>query len=294
MAANLVKSGERVLGFDVVRRHGKPPRKTACKLSRTAGRCRERRRRHHHAPGRPARDVGLEGCAAGCKDRGAVHRLFDHRCGERAEGTRSRLRMASPRSTPQSRAASAARRRRRSPSWSAARRGIRARQAGARPHGKARRALRRGGQRPGRKNLQQHDPRHLDDCRQRSLRSRRKARFVASGAVRCRLGIVGTMLVADQLLPGARAGAGEPANNGYKPGFAAALMLKDLKLAREAAESVESKHRARRACRRDLRALRSGRPQRIRLLRDHQSRSRAIGARLTKLTSGATGWAPVL
>ena len=32
-----------------------------------------------------------------------------------------------------------------------------------------------------------------------------------------------------------------PANNGYKPGFAAALMLKDLKLAREAAESVEAK-----------------------------------------------------
>jgi 3-hydroxyisobutyrate dehydrogenase len=29
-----------------------------------------------------------------------------------------------------------------------------------------------------------------------------------------------------------------PANNGYKPGFAAALMLKDLKLAREAAASV--------------------------------------------------------
>src|SRR5208283_2745499 len=32
-----------------------------------------------------------------------------------------------------------------------------------------------------------------------------------------------------------------PANNGYKPGFAAALMLKDLKLAREAAESVKAK-----------------------------------------------------
>ena len=30
-----------------------------------------------------------------------------------------------------------------------------------------------------------------------------------------------------------------PANNGYKPGFAAALMLKDLKLAREAANSVK-------------------------------------------------------
>jgi 3-hydroxyisobutyrate dehydrogenase len=32
-----------------------------------------------------------------------------------------------------------------------------------------------------------------------------------------------------------------PANNGYKPGFAAALMLKDLKLAKEAAESVKAK-----------------------------------------------------
>ena len=31
-----------------------------------------------------------------------------------------------------------------------------------------------------------------------------------------------------------------PANNGYKPGFAAALMLKDLKLARQAAESVKA------------------------------------------------------
>ena len=32
-----------------------------------------------------------------------------------------------------------------------------------------------------------------------------------------------------------------PANNGYKGGFAAALMLKDLKLAREAAESVKAR-----------------------------------------------------
>jgi 3-hydroxyisobutyrate dehydrogenase len=31
-----------------------------------------------------------------------------------------------------------------------------------------------------------------------------------------------------------------PANNGYRAGFAAALMLKDLKLAREAAESVKA------------------------------------------------------
>ncbi len=33
-----------------------------------------------------------------------------------------------------------------------------------------------------------------------------------------------------------------PANNDYKPGFAAALMLKDLKLAREAAKSVQVKN----------------------------------------------------
>jgi 3-hydroxyisobutyrate dehydrogenase len=32
-----------------------------------------------------------------------------------------------------------------------------------------------------------------------------------------------------------------PANNGYKPGFAAALMLKDLKLAREAAAAVHAR-----------------------------------------------------
>lgn len=32
-----------------------------------------------------------------------------------------------------------------------------------------------------------------------------------------------------------------PANNGYKPGFAAALMLKDLKLAREAAAAVQAR-----------------------------------------------------
>ncbi|MFZ0607476.1 MAG: NAD-binding protein, partial [Xanthobacteraceae bacterium] len=33
-----------------------------------------------------------------------------------------------------------------------------------------------------------------------------------------------------------------PANNSYKPGFAAALMLKDLKLARAAAKSVNVKN----------------------------------------------------
>ena len=43
------------------------------------------------------------------------------------------------------------------------------------------------------------------------------------------------MLVDQHLLSRAGACADLPANNGFKPGFAAALMLKDLKLAQDAA-----------------------------------------------------------
>ena len=87
---------------------------------------------------------------------------------------------------------------------------LRARQAGARAHGQAHRALRRGRQRPGGENLQQHDSRRLDDRGQRGICARRKTRAFAPGDVRRGRGLVGAMLVADQLLPGARAGAGEP------------------------------------------------------------------------------------
>ncbi len=45
------------------------------------------------------------------------------------------------------------------------------------------------------------------DRRQRSLRARREAGPVASGAVRCGLDLVGPVLVADHLLPGAGTGA---------------------------------------------------------------------------------------
>ena len=44
----------------------------------------------------------------------------------------------------------------------------------------------------------------------RSLRPRREARPVASGAVRRRLDLLRPVLVADQLLPGSRPGPGEP------------------------------------------------------------------------------------
>ena len=76
-----------------------------------------------------------------------------------------------------------------------------------------------------------------------------------------------------------------PANNGYKPGFAAALMLKDLKLAKEAARFGQGQHRARRAGGRNLRAFCAGRPQRRRFLRDHQSCPRASSRIHTALAS---------
>ena len=53
--------------------------------------------------------------------------------------------------------------------------------------------------------------------------------------VRRGVDLVGPIVVADQLLPGARLVPASPANSGYKPGFTTALMLKDLKLAQEAA-----------------------------------------------------------
>ena len=74
--------------------------------------------------------------------------------------------------------------------------------------GQAHRPLRRGGRRAGGENLQQHDPRRDDDRHLRGVRARRKARALGAGAVRRRLDLVGPKLVADQLLPGSRPGAG--------------------------------------------------------------------------------------
>ena len=67
-----------------------------------------------------------------------------------------------------------------------------------------------------------------------------------------------------------------PANNGYKAGFTAALMLKDLKLAKAAANSVKAETRDRRPRRANLRATDARRTQRRRFFDDHQSRAQAI------------------
>ena len=85
---------------------------------------------------------------------------------------------------------------------------FRRREACSREHGQEGRALRRGRCGTSRQDLQQHDPRYFDDRRVGSFCARRKAGLVASGAVRCGIDIVGSVLVADDLLPGAGSGSG--------------------------------------------------------------------------------------
>ena len=92
-------------------------------------------------------------------------------------------------------------------------RSLRQGRAGPEADGRQDRALRRSRSGPGSQDLQQHDPRHFDDRRRRSLRARRKTRPVAPGAVRRRLDLFRAVLVADHLLPCARSGsdlAGQP------------------------------------------------------------------------------------
>ena len=48
------------------------------------------------------------------------------------------------------------------------------------------------------------------------------------------------MLVDDLLLPGAGAGAGGALDRNYQPGFSAGMMLKDLRLAQDAATGVKA------------------------------------------------------
>ena len=62
------------------------------------------------------------------------------------------------------------------------------------------------------------------------------------------------MLVADELLPGARPGADIAGESRLQAGFTVAMMLKDLKLAQEAA-SVRRHDAARRGSRGAVRAL---------------------------------------
>ena len=75
-----------------------------------------------------------------------------------------------------------------------------------------------------------------------------------------------------------------PANRDYKAGFTAAMMLKDLKLAQDAARSGGRQDAARSRCRHDLFAIRRQRGGRARFLRRDPLRAR----RLTRLGAVAT------
>ncbi len=81
MAANLVKAGHKVVGFDLVPK----PRATQAKadgvsIARQGGRGGEgRRRRHHHAARRQACAVGMERYHSVHRERRADYRLLDHR-----------------------------------------------------------------------------------------------------------------------------------------------------------------------------------------------------------------------
>ena len=105
-------------------------------------------------------------------------------------------------------------------------------------HGRAHRPLRRCGRRPSGQDLQQHDTRRVDDRCRRGVRSGREAGALASGAVRRASTSSGQCWSLTSYCPVPGPVPNSPANCDYKPGFAAALMLKDLKLAQEAAQGV--------------------------------------------------------
>ena len=136
---------------------------------------------------------------------------------------------------------------------------VRTRQAGARAHGQARRALRRAWQRSGGENLQQHDPRHLDDRGERGVRAGREARPLASGFVRRRFGLFRPMLVADQLLPGAGTGPRKPGEQRLQAGLRRGLDAQGSKACPRSRALGQGQNRTRRAGRRHLRALRASR-----------------------------------
>ena len=77
-----------------------------------------------------------------------------------------------------------------------------------------------------------------------------------------------------------------PANRDYKAGFTAAMMLKDLKLAQEAARADPRQHAARRGGGRGLRAVRRNRRRRRGFFRDHPVSARGVWRLALILTHG--------
>ena len=116
--------------------------------------------------------------------------------------------------------------------------GIRCGQAGAGGDGQENRALRRGRGRAGGQNLQQHDSGHFHGRRvgeafalAEKLGLSHQALFDVASTSSGQCWSLTSYCPAPGPVP-------SPANNDYKPGFAAALMLKDLTLAQDAAKAA--------------------------------------------------------
>ena len=265
MAANLVKSGERVLGFDVVEAPRRASAGDGVQIVATARGCVE------NADvvismlpgGEQVLSVWKMSCRLRIKGRfsSIVRPLTWRAHGKR---THSRPRAASPRSMLRSRAGSAERRPPRSPSWLAARR---------KPSSAASRCS----------NEWANASSHCGEAGNGQVAKICNNMILGISMI----GVSEAFVLGERLglshqalFDVASASSGQcwsltsycpvpgpvpasPANNGYKPGFAAALMLKDLKLAREAAASVKAMTALGVHAARDLRPLRSTRSRHI-------------------------------
>ena len=212
MARNLIKAGHTVVGFDVstaaVAALAAAGGHAATSIGKAVAEA-------DHVitmlpEGRHVRAVHMDqgGVFAAAKPEHAADRLLDHRRGDRADGRRRRSRTrlrhgrcaGFRRGRPEPMPA-------RSPSWWAARRPPSRGPADPGGDGQGGDPCRRRRQRPGGQDLQQHDAGRPDD--RRSARPWRWAGVWAwrRAAVRHQPAVVRAVLVADQLLPGAGAGA---------------------------------------------------------------------------------------
>ena len=213
MAANLVKAGHRVTGYDVnagaVQALASAGVQTGAQRGGSSARRgggdhhaarRRARARGVAAPGRP--DRSGEGCHA------AADRLLHHRCRKRAHGDRGGARRGL-----RDAGCAGIRRRRRCHRGDAylhggrQRGGLRARTAGASGDGEEHRARRRSWRGAGGEDLQQHDARHQHGGRVGRVSACAQARSRLGQAVPDRLNVVRPVLGAFDLLSGARTGA---------------------------------------------------------------------------------------
>ena len=285
MAQNLIKAGHQVEGVDVNAAAVEKLKAPAAPASRRP-RARPRAPTSSSPCCRPAQQVrevylGSAGIIANANARHAADRLLDHRCRDRARGRR---RGGEERPHDARRAGVGRRRRRarpaRSPSWSAARRRpLRARSPILEKMGKT--IVHAGGAGNGQA---------AKICNNMILGISMIA--VSEGFVLAeKLGLdhqklfdiasksSGQCWAMTSYCPVPGPVPTSPANRDYQPGFTAAMMLKDLKLAQDAAKAIGRQHRARRGGGKHLFTLCRERGGGPRFFRDHSARARIMSRR---------------